>query len=79
MQAEEVDLELRLVLVARDRRDAAVGPHPLRLAQRLALVQQLGRRAVPLVLEQPPDQRLARVLLGILLRRDRAAAAASAT
>ena len=37
------------------------------LAQRLALVQQLGRRLVLLVLEQPAHERLARILLGVVL------------
>ena len=48
-----------------------VRPHELRAAQRLALVQQLGRRLELLVLEQPPHQRLARILfrLAVLLRR----------
>ena len=79
-QAEEIDLQLRLVVVAGRLGDARVGAHELRAAQRLALVQQLRRRLVFLVLEQPADQRLARILLGP--RRPApgpAAAAASAT
>ena len=64
-QAEEIDLELGLV--RRRRRSSATrssGRVPLRAAQRLALVQQLGGRLELLVLEQPPHQRLARILLG---------------
>ncbi len=52
------------------------GLRPLRAAQRFALVQELGRRLELLMLEQPPDQRLARVFVGVFLRRDRAAAEA---
>ena len=59
---------------------AAVGPRPLRAAQRLALVQQLGRGLELLVLEQPAHQRLARILVSAIAPApDRAAAAASAT
>ena len=61
-QAEQIDFELRLVVVAGDVRDALVGAHVLRAAQRLALVQQLGGGLVLLVLEQPAHQRLARIL-----------------
>ena len=42
-QAEEIDLQLRLVVVSRDVGDAAFGTLPLRRAQLLALVQQAGR------------------------------------
>ena len=52
--------------LAGERLDPRVGPRPLRAAQRLAIVQQLGRRLEPLVLEQPPDQRIARVDLLVL-------------
>ena len=45
------------------RGDALVGPQPLRRAQLLALVQQAGGRLELLVLEQPADQRVARILL----------------
>ena len=68
-QAEEIDLDLRLGRLAGDLGDRAVGPRPLRAAQRLALVQQLGRRLELLVLEQPAHQRLARILVRIFLRR----------
>ena len=80
-QAEQIDLELGLVVLAGRIGHARVGPHELRAAQRLALVQQLGGGLELLVLEQPAHQRLARILLGpaVLLRRIRAAAAASAT
>ena len=43
--------------------DALVGPLPLRRPQLLALVQQLGRRLELLVLEQPADERVARIFL----------------
>jgi hypothetical protein len=49
--------------------DWSVGPRPLRAAQRFALVQQLRRGLELLVLEQAAHQRLARILLGIFLRR----------
>ena len=62
-QAEEIDLELRLVVVAGDFRDPAVGPQPLRGAQLLPFVQQARRRLEFLVLEEPPDQRVARIVL----------------
>ena len=52
--------------------DAGVGPAPLGAALHLALVQQLGRRLEPLVLEEPADERFARIFLRILLRRIRA-------
>ena len=68
-QAEEIDLDLRLGRLAGDLGNRTVGARPLRAAQRLALVQQLGRRLELLVLEQPPHQRLARIFLGIFLRR----------
>ena len=61
-QAEEIDLELGLVVVAGDRRDALVGPLPLRRAHLLALVQELGGGLELLVLEQPADQRVARIV-----------------
>ena len=61
-QAEEIDLELGLVVVAGELGDAAVGPQPLRGAQLLALVQQSGGRLELLMLEQPAHQRVARVL-----------------
>ena len=60
-QAEQIDLELRLVVVAGDLGDALVGPQPLRRAQLLALVQQVGGRLELLVLEQPAHQRVARI------------------
>ena len=80
-QAEEIDLELRLVVVAGDRRDPLVGPLPLRRPHLLALVQQAGGRLELLVLEQPADQRVARILLLALDAGGglRAAAAASST
>ena len=62
-QAEEIDLQLGLVSLAGNRLDARIGPRPLRAAQRLALVQQLGGGLELLVLEQPPDQRVARVFV----------------
>ena len=51
-QAEEVDLQLRLVVVAGDDRHALVRALPLRGAPLLALVQQFGGRLELLVLEQ---------------------------
>ena len=42
---------------------SCVGARPLRAAQRLALVQQLGRRLEVLVLEQAADQRVARIFV----------------
>ena len=70
-QAEQIDLELRLVGVAGGLGHAGVRAAELRAAQRLAVVQQLRRRLVLLVLEQAAHQRLARILLGfgVLLRR----------
>jgi len=61
-QAEQIHLELRLVFVARQRRDALVGALPLRRAELLALVQQAGRRLELLVLEEATDERVARIL-----------------
>ena len=78
-QAEQIDFDLRLRRLADDVGDAAVGPAPLRAALNLAFVQQLGGRLELLVLEQPPHERLARILFRIVLRRDRAAAGACAT
>ena len=46
-----------------------VGPRPLRAAKRFAVVQQLRRRLELLVFEQAPDQRFARILFRVLLRR----------
>src|SRR6185295_16058963 len=70
-QAEEIDFDLRLRRLAGDLGDEPVGTRPLRAAQRLALVQQLGRRLELLVLEQAPHQRVARILFRIFLRRIR--------
>ena len=80
-QAEEIDLELRLVVVARDVGHALVGPQPLRRAQLLALVQQSRGGLELLMLEQPPHQRVARIFFFALdaRRRLRAWAAASST
>src|SRR5207247_225863 len=50
-QAEEIDFELGLVVVAGNRRDALVGTLPLRGAHLLALVQQAGCRLELLMLE----------------------------
>ena len=71
-EAEEIDLDFRLRRFAGDFGDRAVGPGPLRAAQRLALVQQFGRGLELLVFEEAPDQGLAWILVGILLRRIRA-------
>ncbi len=68
-EAEEIDFDFRLGRFAGDFGDRAIGPGPLRAAQRLALVQQLGRGLELLVFEQAPHQGLARILVGILLRR----------
>src|SRR4051794_11937775 len=57
-QAEEIDFELRLVVVAGDRGDALVGTLPLRRAHLLAFVQQAGGSLEFLVLEQPAYQRV---------------------
>src|SRR6185503_15743680 len=62
-EAEEIDLDLRLVFVAGNLGDASVGPQPLRRAQLLALVQQPGGGLELLVLEQAPHQRVARIFL----------------
>ena len=79
-QAEQIDFELRLVVVAGDRRDALVRPLPLRRAQLLAFVQQSGGRLELLVLEQPADQRVARILFLVpSTRRPRSPAAAAAS
>ena len=78
-QAEQIDFDLGLRRFAGDFRDRSVGPGPLRAAQRFALVQQFGGRLELLVLEQPPHQRFARILVRIFLRRIGAAAAACAT
>ena len=62
----------RLIIVPGDGHDAAtVRPQPLRGAQLLAFVQQARRRLELLVLEQPPDQRVARILLLALDARRR--------
>ena len=68
-QAEQIDFDLRLRRLAGNLGDRAVRPGPLRAAQRLALVQQLGGGLELLVLEQAPHERLARILVRILLRR----------
>ena len=62
-QAEQIDFELRLVVVAGDLGHPLVGALPLRGAHLLALVQQPGGRLEFLVLEQPADERVARILL----------------
>ena len=67
-QAEQIDFDLRLGRLAGDLGDRTVRTRPLRAAQRLALVQQFGRRLVLLVFEQAADQRFARILVGIFLR-----------
>ena len=69
-QTEQVDLELRFVLVAGDVRDAFIGTLPLRGAQLLALVEQFRRRLELLVLDQAPHEQIARVLfLAVDVRR----------
>ena len=80
-QAEQIDFELRLVVVAGERGHPLVGALPLRRAQLFALVQQAGGRLELLVLEQAAHQRVARIFLLALDagRRFRAAAAASST
>src|SRR5947207_3423295 len=62
-QAEEVYLELRLVLVTSNARDPLVRPEPLRGPQLLALVQQLRRCLELPVFEKAPDEAVARILL----------------
>ena len=62
-QAEEIDFDLGLVVVAGDLLDARIGPAPLRAAQRFLVVQQLGGGLELLVLEQAADQRVARIFL----------------
>ena len=76
-QAEQINLELGLVVVADERLDPRVGPRPLRAAQRLAIVQQLRGGLELLVFEQPLHQHVARVFFGSSSSSsDRAAAAA---
>ena len=70
-QREEVDFEFGLVLVARRGGDAGVGADELGAADRLALVEQFRRGLEFLVLEQPPDQRFARILFGFAVGRRR--------
>ena len=60
-QAEQIDFELGLVLVAGDLGDAAVRPQPLRRPQLFALVEQAGGGFVFLVLEEAADERVARI------------------
>ena len=62
-QAEQIDFELGLEILARDVGETRVGPLPLRGPHLLAFVKQPGGRFVPLVLEQPPHQDVARILL----------------
>ena len=62
-QAEQVDLELGLVLVAGDRRHPLVWTTPLRRADLFALVEQPGGGLELLVLEQPPHERIAGIFL----------------
>ena len=78
-QAEEIDFELRLDILAGDPGDAFVRPLPLRSAHLLALVQQPGGGLVLLVLEQPLHQRVARVFLFALDRQPRSRAGAAAS
>ena len=66
-QREQVDFELRLVVVAGNLFDARIGAAPLRVAQRLRVEQQLGGHLELLMLEQAPHQQVARILF--LLRR----------
>ena len=61
-QAEQIDFELRLVVVARDVGHPLVGALPLSGANLLALVQQAGGRLEFLVLEEPADERIPRIL-----------------
>jgi hypothetical protein len=68
-QAEQVDLDLRLVLVAGGLRNARIWTHELRAAQRLPIVQQLGGRFVFLMLQQPTHERLARILFRLVVLR----------
>ncbi len=67
-EAEQIDFHLGLGRLADDLGDAAVRTAPLRAPLNLLLVQQLGRGLEPLMLEQAAHERLARILLGILLR-----------
>ncbi len=66
-QTEEINLDFGLGRLAGNRRDRPVRSRPLGAAERFPLVQQLGRRFELLVLEQPPDQRLAWILARIFL------------
>ena len=61
-QAEEIHLELGLVVVAHRVGDARIGTCQLCAAQRLAIVQELRRRLVLLMLQQPPHQRFTWIL-----------------
>ena len=62
-QAEEIDFELRLVVVAGDGRHTLVWTLPLGRAHLLALVEQACSGLELLVLEQPAHQGVARVVL----------------
>jgi hypothetical protein len=78
-QAEEIDFDLGLGRLAGDLGDRPVGARPLRAAQRLALVQELGRRLELLVLEQPAGSSASRGSSSDPPAPDRDAAAACAT
>src|SRR5262249_31091422 len=60
-QAEEIDLDLRFVVVAGELGHRLVWAKPLRGTELLALVQQAGGRFELLVLEQAPYERVARI------------------
>ena len=68
-QAEQIDLELGFEGLARHLGHAAVRPFPLGAAQRLALVEQLGRRLELLMLHQALDQRVTGILVFLALGR----------
>src|SRR5207249_2729899 len=61
-EAEEIDLDLRLVVVAGNRRHALVWTQPLRRAKLFALVQQSCRRLELLMFEEPAHERVARIV-----------------
>src|SRR6266496_4555640 len=55
-QAEEIDLDFRLVLIAGKSGHGFVRPKPLRGAELFALVEEAGGGLELLMLEQPPDE-----------------------
>ena len=67
-KTEQIDFELRLVLLAGDLRDAVVRSAPLGTSHRFPIVQQLSCRLEFLMLQQAAHERLAGILFGLILR-----------